>query len=98
MTTRPTPRIDNQWYYAAGKKKVGPFSFGELRHLVRINQLQPSSMILQEGTKKWLTAGSVPGLFADSIADDSKQHETIDVAISFPNTRYKHETTLQVRN
>ena len=55
----------DRWYYAQGKKKVGPVSVAELRRLLAECALKPADMVLQEGMQKWRplaeVAGSDPG-------------------------------------
>jgi hypothetical protein len=63
METIQKPQTDERWYYADGKEKLGPFSFGQLRETALRGQLRPTSMIWREGTQKWMTADSMPSLF-----------------------------------
>src|SRR5207244_11899961 len=58
------PTMPTNWYYARGKQRVGPVPFSPLQQLANSGQLQPVDMILQEGTPKWVPAGSVAGLFS----------------------------------
>ena len=51
------------WFYASNKKKHGPVQLAQLRQLAAGGQLQPTDMILQEGTQKWVAARALPGLF-----------------------------------
>jgi hypothetical protein len=75
MSTIPQPEADARWYYASGRQKVGPFSLGQLRERAVAGELQPSSMVWQQGTQKWVTASSIPGLFhavmASAKVDDA---------------------------
>jgi uncharacterized protein DUF4339 len=52
-------QTNDRWYYAAGKRKLGPFSFGQLREFAVTGQLQSGSMVWQEGAEKWVTAQEV---------------------------------------
>jgi hypothetical protein len=61
----PSPAV---WYYARNKQKVGPFPFVALQELTALGELQPSDMVWQEGTQRWIQAGTVPGLFLDAFA------------------------------
>lgn len=51
------------WFYAQGKQRLGPFSLEHLRHLAAAEQLQPSDMVLPAGSRKWVEARAVEGLF-----------------------------------
>jgi uncharacterized protein YkwD len=53
-----------RWFYAQGKKKYGPYNWHQLLTLARHGKLGPDDMLLQEGTKQWVRAGSMPALFA----------------------------------
>ncbi len=55
------------WYYARNKQRVGPVSFAELQRLVAVGQFQPTDMVLQEGSQKWVLAATVNGLFAHTV-------------------------------
>jgi GYF domain 2 len=52
-----------RWFIARNKQKVGPFSAGDLKQLVRHGVLQPDEHVWLEGAGKWVEASSVPGLF-----------------------------------
>lgn len=53
----------DQWYYARGREKVGPFTAAQLKQLARSGQLARSDMVWKEGTAKWMQAAQVRGLF-----------------------------------
>src|SRR5262249_14644685 len=53
-----------QWYVARNQQKVGPFTSQQLRQLVSCAFLQPTDMVLAEGSTKWVEARIVPGLFS----------------------------------
>ncbi|MBI1832591.1 MAG: DUF4339 domain-containing protein [Planctomycetes bacterium] len=53
----------SRWYYARGKKKYGPYSWPQLRALAKRGDVGGEDMLLREGTKQWVRADSVPGLF-----------------------------------
>lgn len=57
----------SRWFYAKGKQKTGPVTIDELKALLRSGQLQPSDMLLQEGSQKWVAASDVKELFVNSI-------------------------------
>src|SRR5579884_4202889 len=53
-----------RWYYSHdGKSRFGPVSTSELRDLARSGALQPVSLVLLEGGRKWVKAGTIRGLF-----------------------------------
>jgi hypothetical protein len=52
-----------RWYIARNKVKVGPFSGSDIKQLAACGLLKPAEYIWPEGAKKWVEAGSVPGLF-----------------------------------
>jgi serine/threonine protein kinase len=54
---------NGDWYFAQGKRKKGPVSWDRLRRLAAAGHLQPSDMVIQEGTNKWVPTSSVPDLF-----------------------------------
>jgi WD40 repeat protein len=51
------------WYVAEGRHKLGPFSPSQLRQLVATGRVQPTTMVLREGTQRWVQSGSIKGLF-----------------------------------
>jgi WD40 repeat protein len=55
--------MPQNWYYAAGEQKLGPYSASQLRQLATTGQLRPTDMVWKEGMKQWAAAGSVKGLF-----------------------------------
>jgi WD40 repeat protein len=66
MSAISKAKTDERWYYARGKQKLGPFSFTQLAGLALGGQIQPDSMVLSEGMKKWIKASEVPCLFPNS--------------------------------
>ncbi len=55
------------WFYVKDRQKLGPVSLDHLCQLAASGWLQPTDMVLQDGTPKWVAAGTVPELF--SVAD-----------------------------
>ena len=53
-----------RWYYACENQRIGPLTVEELKQHAMSGRLQPTAMVLREGTRTWLAANSVPGLFA----------------------------------
>ena len=56
------------WFVAKNRQKIGPISFGQLQEMAATSQLQPSDMIVQDGTKQWLKASSIADLFPAEAA------------------------------
>jgi uncharacterized protein (TIGR03066 family) len=55
------------WYVARNKQKSGPYSSAQLKRMAASGQLGPEDMILREGQKQWVTAGTVRGLFPEPV-------------------------------
>ena len=55
--------LSDKWYIARNKKKHGPITWREVQNLAANGKLQPTDMLLQEGSKKWTQASSIAGLF-----------------------------------
>lgn len=51
------------WYIARDKKKQGPFSVTQMQEMVKVGQLLPIDMVLQEGTTTWIAASQVEAFF-----------------------------------
>ncbi len=58
-----TPAAMPGWFYAQGKRKIGPVSLAQLRQLAQGGGLRAGDMVMQEGTGKWQLAWTVTGLF-----------------------------------
>jgi hypothetical protein len=54
------------WYYVQDRKKWGPVSLAQLQELVLTGRLQPGDMVFQDGTPRWVPAGSVAELSASA--------------------------------
>jgi GYF domain 2 len=54
------------WFYVKEKKKAGPVPLAYLEGLVLLGRLQRTDMIHQQGTQKWVEAGSVRELWPDA--------------------------------
>jgi hypothetical protein len=69
------------WSYCRDKRtRKGPVTFQELQRLARSGQLTPTDMVQQHGTTGWVTAGSLPGLFASSPSPA----QNVSTAVAFP--------------
>jgi hypothetical protein len=56
-----------QWYFAHNRQKQGPYSLEQLREFAASGGLRPTDMVLEEGTRQWMAASSLSGLFQDAI-------------------------------
>jgi cytochrome c-type biogenesis protein CcmH/NrfG len=80
--------MSNNWYFAKNGKKVGPFSFDQLRQLMAAGTLTPIDEVLNEGGSQWVTARIVPGLLpstestADQVADKRPRPEANAAAVA----------------
>ena len=57
-----------EWYYAKDGKQEGPVSAAQLRQLASAGKLDPTDMVFKIGTKDWVEASTVSGLFAAGAA------------------------------
>jgi NAD-dependent dihydropyrimidine dehydrogenase PreA subunit len=51
------------WYYARDNQAVGPLSSAQLKELADSGGLGPTDLVLRAGSRKWVAAGAVKGLF-----------------------------------
>lgn len=58
--------MTEQWFYAKGDRREGPFTFDQLKWLASNNRIQRTDLAWREGIAEWLPAGEVSGLFAAS--------------------------------
>jgi hypothetical protein len=65
---RQPPVAETPWYYARGGQPRGPVPLARLRELAAAGQLLPTDRVLRAGTKLWLAAGDVAGLFPQTPA------------------------------
>src|SRR5438876_436771 len=58
------------------KQKHGPVPRAHLQKLAAAGQLKPADMVLQDGSKTWMPAAAIAGLFgraAPDTVDDSRR-------------------------
>jgi S1-C subfamily serine protease len=56
--------VESKWYYTPdGKTRLGPFTPLQLQALARSGQLLPEHMVRREDMQRWLSAGTITGLF-----------------------------------
>ena len=63
-----------EWYYAKDGKQEGPVSAAQLRHLASAGKLDPTDMVFKIGSKDWVEASTISGLFggkSSSVAASS---------------------------
>lgn len=63
VTLPKTPA--SRWFYARAKKKYGPYTWQQLQTLAQRGDLAAADMLLQEGTKQWVRADTLPRLFPE---------------------------------
>src|SRR5947208_656930 len=67
----PVMITEPAWYYARDRQKVGPLVWEHLHRLAASGQLRPGDMVLREGSKRWVLAGSLAELFlTDGTVDE----------------------------
>ncbi len=54
--------MPNEWYFAKGEVKLGPFSWEQLKQLAAAGQILPSDTVWQEGWQVWIAATKVSDL------------------------------------
>lgn len=54
----------SQWYYARDGQALGPIPLERLQQLIRVGELRPTDMVLEQGTTQWVPASSVLGTAA----------------------------------
>ena len=52
------------WFYLRNNLSIGPFSFDQLKQLIRAGDLRPKDRVARGGTSDWTEVGKVPGLFS----------------------------------
>lgn len=51
------------WYYAKDGQQFGPINSQQLKHLAATGGLVPDDLVFREGSKDWVAASTVQGLF-----------------------------------
>lgn len=54
-----------QWYISRDKQKVGPFTLEEVKQLASLGLIRRTEFILSEGSRTWVAANSIFGLFPE---------------------------------
>jgi hypothetical protein len=63
----PLAASGSQWFVSISKKKCGPYSWDDLKQLAGSENIQPTTMLLQQGATKWVEAQTVPGFFTKQV-------------------------------
>jgi serine/threonine protein kinase len=71
-----------RWYYAHNKQKHGPVSRSELRRLASSGGLHPDDMLLADGSRTWVAAKSLEGLFPAAAIPLRPSSEPSTVSLS----------------
>ena len=58
--------MEQQWYIARNKQKIGPFSIEQMLALITDGKLFKSDMVLESSQKKWRLAETVEEMFSPS--------------------------------
>lgn len=53
------------WHYIRGGNQYGPVTSSHLKAIADARELDPSDLVCKDGTKRWVQAGKVNGLFSD---------------------------------
>ena len=64
----PPAREEEGWYYTRGGVQAGRASSAELKQMAEAGQLLPTDFVRKGSSTKWVEAGKVRGLFAESLA------------------------------
>ena len=56
------PPLPSGWYYAQGRKRVGPVTLEMMHQLMAFGMIRPTDLVLAEGSPKWQLASSHPAL------------------------------------
>jgi hypothetical protein len=97
---KPLDAGEPRWYYAHNKQKHGPVSRAELRRLASSGGLDADDMLLAEGTRTWVPAKSLEGLFPAAAIPLRPSSEPSTVSMSATGsdlartTPYVHSDTV----
>lgn len=60
---------NDQWFYSdAQQQQQGPITFAQIQQMAAGGQIQPSTLIWNEGMASWTAASSVPGVYDQPAA------------------------------
>ena len=69
-----------EWIVRLKDKNFGPYRLDQLHQLAERGKIDPETLVIKQGSKQWLSAKSLPGLFGQS--NSSQSMETNPVADS----------------
>jgi hypothetical protein len=69
----------DQWYFAWGEEKFGPFSAAQLKELAGLGRLQPTDTVWKAGAEKGVLAARINHLFSDPKTKDIPAKATVPV-------------------
>lgn len=61
--------MEQQWYIAKGKQKLGPFSIEQMQQMAAKGELLKTEMVLGSNQKKWCLAETVENIFTQIKKD-----------------------------
>src|SRR5208337_4663987 len=70
------------WFYAKNRQKLGPVSLTHLQQSATSGDLQTSDMVLQDGAKQWVKAGTIPQLFPAHDTAPTEEHLPAPVPVA----------------
>ena len=59
--------MEQQWYIARNKQKIGPYSIEQMQQMATIGELLRNEMVLDSSQKKWCLADTVEDIFSPVI-------------------------------
>lgn len=68
------------WYYAHNKQKCGPVPLDEMYRLLAIGTLQPTDMVLREGSMTWQPLGSVKEAFQPTATTSRRRKQAARIS------------------
>jgi len=57
---------DNQWWYATGGQRFGPYSARELKRMANAGEIVCTTLVWKKGLAEWVQASSIKGLIPES--------------------------------
>jgi hypothetical protein len=76
--------VAGQWYCEIDGEELGPLSAQQLRKMVVLHNITPSSRIRKGTTGEWITASRVRGLFTEAQAETSAEFCVGGLATALP--------------
>src|SRR4029077_3753422 len=70
----------SRWFLARDKNKYGPYTWQQLAALAKRGDVRTGDMVLQEGTRQWVRADTLPGLLTKAHVSPSPRAPPLPVA------------------